>query len=66
MKRILITFLALALIFIVSFELYQAINQDDFKDIFTIKFLGLACSCIFFVSEAFQIFNKELIQSNEE
>jgi len=56
--------MAMTLTLIISFELYQAINQDNFDTIFTLQFLGLTASCIYFLSQVFQMPNPKSVNSN--
>jgi hypothetical protein len=50
----------------VSFELYEALFNWDFENILTLKFIGLVCSCGYFLFEAFQLFiNKSIINQEE-
>lgn len=66
MKQIIILIFTILLVLIVSFELYEALFNWDFENILTFKFLGLVCSCGYFLFEAFQLFiNKSIINQEE-
>jgi H+/Cl- antiporter ClcA len=55
MKQILIVIFTVLLVFIVSFELYKALSTWSFENILSFQFLGLICSCGYFLFEAFQL-----------
>jgi len=58
--------MAIFLTLLVSFELYQAITDNNFQKIYSFTFIGLSCACGHFVSEAFRAFSKDQLPSNKE